>query len=199
FRSSSSSAPLFQCRRTPAERARDFVRPESGKGGGSAELSSSSCGRAGRSRSVMGMEWAAAGAHREAGRRGGAWLDWRSFQEAEEERPWTGWAVDGRMPSTGRLLGAQRWVQRRAFRPGEVLGAGEERERKAAENKASKGFASSSSRSFSLALEFMMSLCASGSWRDEDEMIVLSSVKKRNDSAFPFPFHLSPIEQFGCE
>ena len=53
-----------------------------------------------------------------------------SGKEAELERRFVANGRAGpRMPSPGRLLGAQRWVQRRAFRPREALGAGEERGR----------------------------------------------------------------------
>jgi len=43
--------------------------------------------------------------------------------------PWLGRAAVGGCPRRVGFWGAQRWVQRRAFRPREALGAGEERGR----------------------------------------------------------------------
>jgi hypothetical protein len=91
-----------------------------------------------------GMGWAARRCASGGGPpRGCAWLDWRSFQEAELERRFV--AMDGagppwrRMPSPGRLLGGaskmgtkEGFSRRGEGRGGRVLGAGEERERKAA-------------------------------------------------------------------
>jgi len=108
-------------------------------GAGRAELPPAMHGRpCGGRRSGMGMEWAAAGriGRRAAGPGVGVCRVRGWIGEASRKQSWSGGSVAmagpgrrGRMPSPGRLLGAQRWVQRRAFRPREALGAGEERGR----------------------------------------------------------------------
>ena len=106
-------------------------------GAGRAELPPAMHGRpCGGRRSGMGMEWAAAGriGRRAAGPGVGVCRVRGWIGEASRKQSWSGgsWPTAGLgrgCPRRVGFWGAQRWVQRRAFRPREALGAGEERGR----------------------------------------------------------------------
>jgi hypothetical protein len=126
-----------------------------------------------------GMEWAARRCASGGGPpRGCAWLDWRSFQEAELERRFV--AMDGagppwrRMPSPGRLLGGglKDGYKGGLFAPGRREGregarsGGRKGAQSGAGTKRARGIRAAPLASFSLALRLAHDefVCASGSW-----------------------------------